>query len=172
MIYMKYFLFFCIGFITYQATEAQNTSENFTILGEVLKPETIDIAKLSGYTEVHLDSLRIYSHDMQPRGLMKNINGVLLKDILSAIPFNNENPKVLSEYYIECRATDGYIVLFSWNEIFNSETGRHVMIITNENGTNAGQLDDRIALVSPTDQATGRRYVKWLNRIIIHRQRT
>ncbi|HET7001661.1 MAG TPA: molybdopterin-binding protein [Puia sp.] len=168
---MKYFLF-CIGLFLYQEAGAQTTSESFTVTGEVLKAETIDMAKLSGYTQVHLDSLRIYTHDMQPKGLMKNIQGVLLKDILSAIPFNNENPKVLSEYYIECGATDNYIVLFSWNEIFNSETGKHVMIITGKNGTNAGQLDDRIALVSPTDQATGRRYVKWLNRIIIRRQKT
>ena len=168
---MKYFLFF-IGLLIFQLSEAQTTSDNFTVSGEVLKAETIDIAKLSGYTQVHLDSLRIYTHDMQPKGLMKNINGVLLKDILSAIPFNNENPKVLSEYFIECEATDGYIVLFSWNEIFNSETGKHVMIITSKNGTNADKLDDRIALVSPTDQATGRRYVKWLNRIIIRRQKT
>jgi hypothetical protein len=171
MTIMKYFLFF-IGLLIFQLSEAQTTSDNFTVSGEVLKAETIDIAKLSGYTQVHLDSLRIYTHDMQPKGLMKNINGVLLKDILSAIPFNNENPKVLSEYFIECEATDGYIVLFSWNEIFNSETGKHVMIITSKNGTNADKLDDRIALVSPTDQATGRRYVKWLNRIIIRRQKT
>ena len=169
---MKYFLFFCFGFLLSQTPEAQNTSESITVSGDVLKVETIDIAKLSGYTQVHQDSLRIYTHDMQPKGLMKNINGVLLKDILSAIPFNNENPKSLSEYYIECEATDGYKVLFSWNEIFNSETGKHVMIITNKNGTNASRLDDHIALISPTDQATGRRYVKWLNRIIIHRQRT
>jgi hypothetical protein len=169
---MKYFLFLCLGLLMFQPLEAPNTSENVTVSGELLKAETIDIAKLSGYAQVHLDSLRIYTHDMQPKGLMKNINGVLLKDILSAIPFNNENPKVLSEYFIECEATDGYIVLFSWNEIFNSETGKHVMIITSKNGTAAGQLEDRIALISPTDQATGRRYVKWLNRIIIRRQKT
>jgi hypothetical protein len=171
MITMKYFFFVCFGLLFFQISEAQNTSESFTVSGEVLKAETIDITKLTGYTKVHLDSLRIYTHDMQPKGLMKNIDGVLLKDILTAIPFNNENPKVLSEYFIECEATDGYIVLFSWNEIFNSETGKHVMIITGKNGTNAGQLDDRIALISPTDQATGRRYVKWLNRIIIRRQK-
>ena len=168
---MKYFFFVCFGLL-FQISKAQNPSESFTISGDVLKAETIDIAKLSTYVQVHLDSLRIYTHDMQPKGLMKDINGVLLKDILSAIPFNNENPKVLSEYYIECLATDGYIVLFSWNEIFNSETGRHVMIITNKNRTNANLLDDRIALITPTDQATGRRYVKWLNRIIIRRQKT
>ena len=172
MINMKYFFFVCFGLLFFQISEAQNTSESFTVSGEVLKAETIDITKLSGYTKIHLDSLRIYTHDMQPKGLMKNIDGVLLKDILTAIPFNNENPKVLSEYFIECEATDGYIVLFSWNEIFNSETGKHVMVVVSKNGTNASQLDDRIALVSPTDQATGRRYVKWLNRIIIRRQKT
>jgi len=63
-------------------------------------------------------------------------------------------------------------VLFSWNEIFNSETGKHVMIVTSKNGTNASQQDDRIALITPTDQSTGRRYVMWLNRIIIRRQKT
>ena len=169
---MRYFLFFCFGLLLCQCPLAQNTSESFTVSGEVLKAETINIAMLSGYTPVHLDSLRIYTHDMQPKGLMKNINGVLLKDILTAIPFNNENPKMLSEYYIECQATDGYKVIFSWNELFNSEAGNHVMIITSKSGTDASQLEDRIALVSPTDKATGRRYVKWLNRIIIHRQRT
>ena len=169
---MKYLLLFCLGFLLVETSVAQNTSESFTVSGEVLKPETIDRSKLSGYKTVHLDSLRIYSHDMQPKGLMKNIDGILLKEILSAIPLNNENPKVLSEYYIECEATDGYKVIFSWNEIFNSETGNHTMIITSKNGVNMNQLDDRIALITPTDQATGRRYVKWLNRIIIHRQRT
>src|ERR1700759_5843211 len=115
---MKYSLFFWFGLL-FQISEAQNPSESFTISGEVLKAETMDITNLSTYAQVHLDSLRIYTHDMHPKEMMKNINGVLLKDILSAIPFNNENPKVLSEYYIECEATDGYIVLFSWNEIFN-----------------------------------------------------
>jgi hypothetical protein len=169
---MKYFLFFCFGFLFLQVSEAQKTSESLSVSGEVLKEEIIDISKLSGYTAVHLDSFRIYTHDMQPKSLMKNINGVLLKDILSAIPFSNENPKVLSEYYIECQATEGYKVLFSWNELFNSETGKHVMIITGRNGSKITELDDHIALITPTDQATGRRYVKWLSKIIIHRQRT
>ncbi|HTB24039.1 MAG TPA: hypothetical protein VK711_01655, partial [Puia sp.] len=68
---MKYFLFFCFGFLFLQGSEAQKTSESITVSGEVQKEETIDIAKLSGYTVVHLDSLRIYAHDMQPKGLMK-----------------------------------------------------------------------------------------------------
>jgi hypothetical protein len=169
---MKYFIFCCFSLLFFRNTQAQQTSQSFTVSGEVLKEETIDIVKLNTFKKQHLDSLRIYSHDMQPKGLMKNINGVLLRDILSAIPLNNENPKVLSQYFIECEATDGYIVLFSWNEIFNSEAGNHVMIITDKNGTELSNLDDHIALISPTDRATGRRYVKWLNKIIIHRQKT
>jgi hypothetical protein len=88
---MKYLLFFSFAFLLSKNSFSQSVSESFVVSGEVLQAQAFDIAKLSSYTTVHLDSLRIYAHDMQPKGLLKNINGVLLKDILSAIPFNNEN---------------------------------------------------------------------------------
>jgi hypothetical protein len=158
-----------LSFIFLNIAAAQNQSYSFSIEGEVVKSVQIDSTLLRSYPFVYLDSIRIYSHDMQPRSLMRNVKGVLLKNILSAVTFNNENPKVLSEYYIECVATDGYKVVFSWNELFNSETGNHVMIITEKNGAPFSNQDDRIALVSPSDKATGRRYVKWLSKIIIQR---
>jgi hypothetical protein len=162
-------ILFLLGLLFINTSNGQKTTDYFTIEGEVIKSVQISETQLKSYPVVTLDSLRIYSHDMQPRTLMKNIQGVLLKDILTTVPFNNENPKVLSEYYIECLASDGYKVVFSWNEIFNSETGNHLMIITGKNGSGFETQDDRIALVSPTDKATGRRYIKWLSKIIIQR---
>jgi len=80
-----------------------------------------------------------------------------------------ETPKVLSEYYFVCIASDNYKVVFSWNEIFNSDTGKSVYIITAQDGKPATGLDNRIALVSPKDQMTGRRYVKGLQKIVVER---
>jgi hypothetical protein len=57
----------------------------------------------------------------------------------------------------------------SWNEIFNSNTGNSVYILTEQDGKPASALDNRIALVSPKDQMTGRRYVKSLQKIVIER---
>jgi len=76
---------------------------------------------------------------------------------------------VLSEYYFVCIASDNYKVVFSWNEIFNSDTGKSVYIITAQDGKPATGLDNRIALVSPKDQMTGRRYVKGLQKIVVER---
>ncbi|MEO7768070.1 MAG: molybdopterin-binding protein, partial [Ferruginibacter sp.] len=79
------------------------------------------------------------------------------------------NPKLLSEYYFVCIAADNYKVVFSWNEIFNNETGKHAIIITAHDGKNGTLMNDRIAIVSPSDDATGRRYVKGLQKIIVQR---
>ena len=80
-----------------------------------------------------------------------------------------ETPKVLSEYYFVCIASDNYKAVFSWNEIFNNDTGKSVYIITEQDGKPATALDNRIALVSPKDQMTGRRYVKGLQKIVVER---
>lgn len=150
-------------------TVAQKQSDSFSIEGEIVRSMQINTEQLKGYSVVTVDSIRVNGHDMQPKSLMKNVKGVLLKNILSTVSFNNENPKVLSEYYIECVATDGYKVVFSWNELFNTETGNHVMVITGDKRSDFMTQDDRIALISPTDRATGRRYVKWLSKVIIQR---
>ncbi|HEX6170363.1 MAG TPA: hypothetical protein VFZ33_11745 [Chitinophagaceae bacterium] len=73
---------------------------------------------------------------------------------------STENHKVLSGYYFVCIASDEYKVVFSWNEIFNSDVGKSVYIITGQDGNWAYVLDNRIALVSSKDHMTGRRYVK------------
>ena len=92
-----------------------------------------------------------------------------MKDILNKVEIDSETPKLLSEYYFVCIASDNYKVVFSWNEIFNSATGKSVYIITSQDGKPASQLDNRIALISPKDQITGRRYVKGLQKIVIRR---
>jgi hypothetical protein len=79
------------------------------------------------------------------------------------------SPKILSEFYMVCIASDNYKVVFSWNELFNTEVGKHVIIITGENGKTGMELGDRIALLSSADDATGRRFVKGLKKIIVER---
>ena len=97
------------------------------------------------------------------------MKAVLLKDILDKVELDSETPKVLSEYFLVCIASDNYKSVFSWNEIFNSPTGNSVYIITSVDGNPASTLDSRIALVSPKDQMTGRRYVKGLQKIVVER---
>lgn len=130
---------------------------------------TVTFEDLNIFKSHSMDSLRIYNHAGHYRSTLHRINGVALKDILAGIPLGEESAKVLSEYYIVCIAEDGYKVVFSWNELFNSPVGNSVMVVTQLNGSTTSKQDNGIVLLSPEDYATGRRYVKQLKSFKISR---
>lgn len=142
-------------------------NKTLTIDGAVAKPVTIKFDELKNYKTVTLDSLTIFNHKMERKSSLKKLKGVLLKNVLAKAEFSVNSPKVLSEFYIVCIADDGYKVVFSWNEIFNSPTGDHALILTEVDGLPTINQKEGIILVTPTDKATGRRYVKNLSKISI-----
>ena len=163
------FLFFIATNFSLIAQKPIPTTENFTIEGKVKKEMTFSIADLSSYKSYSVDSIVITNHLGERRSTLKNVKGVLLKDILDKIEIDSESPKALSEYYLVCIASDNYKVVFSWNEIFNNDLGKSIYILNGNDGKPASALDNRIALVSPTDKMTGRRYVKGLQKIVVER---
>lgn len=142
-------------------------SKTITIEGAIAKPLMVPFESLSSYASVSLDSLQILNHKQECKSTLKKIKGVLLKDVLAKADFIVNSPKVLSEFYVVCVADDGYKVVFSWNEIFNSPTGDHVLLLTAVNGASTISQKEGIILLAPTDKATGRRYVKNLSKISI-----
>lgn len=155
-----FFLFFSL------IVNAQ-VSKSISVTGDITKPITINFNDLKSYQKHSVDSLVIYNHKMDYKSTLKKISGVLLKDVLAKVEFKTDSPKLLSEFYLICIAADGYKVVFSWNEIFNSGNGDQAFIVTELNGSDVSQLKENIMLVTPTDKATGRRYVKNLSKILI-----
>jgi hypothetical protein len=169
---MRSILFLVLAFTVFSVSAQKEnipTTENFSIEGKVKKEMIFSLADLSSYKSYSVDSIVITNHLGERRSTLKNVKGVLLKDILGKVEIDAETPKVLSEYYFVCIASDNYKVVFSWNEIFNSDTGKSAYIIIAQDGKPATGLDNRIALVSPKDQMTGRRYVKGLQKIVVER---
>ena len=162
-------LFVTIVFSVSAQKENIPTTENFTIEGRVKKSMTVSLADLSSYKSYSIDSIVITNHLKERKTSLKKVKAVLIKDILDKVEIDAENHKVLSEYYLVCIASDNYKVVFSWNEIFNSNTGKSVYILTGHDEKPASSLDNRIALVSSKDHMTGRRYVKGLQKIVIER---
>lgn len=145
------------------------TTENFAIEGKVKKEMKVSLADLSSYKSYSIDSIVITNHLGERRSTLKNVKGVLLKDILGKIEIDSENPKMLSEFYFICIASDNYKVVFSWNEIFNNDLGKSIYILNGNDGKPASALDNRIALISQHDYTTGRRYVKGLQKIVVEK---
>lgn len=144
-------------------------TDSFIVSGAVKQSRSFSLSDFADLPVIGIDSIVITNHLKERRHPLNNVKGVLLKDVLGKIMIDQENVKLLSEYYIVCMASDNYKVVYSWNEIFNSEIGRHVLIITEQDGKKGAAMDGHIALISPTDDATGRRYVKGLQKIIIER---
>jgi hypothetical protein len=144
-------------------------TDEFIIEGKVKTPVAFSLNNVHDFSVVAIDSVIIYNHLQERKRAIKNIKGILLKDILAKVVFDAPGPKVLSEFFIVCIASDNYKVVFSWNELFNTDTGNHAIIITEENGKKGLEMDDRIALLCPADYATGRRFVKGLKKILIER---
>ncbi len=169
---MRSILVLVLAFTVFPASAQKEnipTTENFSIEGKVKKGLTVSLSDLSAYKSYSIDSIVITNHLGERKSSLKKVKAVLLKDILDKVEIDAETPKVLSEYYFVCIASDNYKVVFSWNEIFNSDEGKSVYVITGQDGKPANALDNRIALVSTKDQMTGRRYVKGLQKIIVER---
>lgn len=152
----------------YPQKEIKSTN-SFTIQGEINSPKTIKLSELSQWKSQTIGDVTITNHTGEKRGEAKQLKGVLLRDVLESIEIKSESPKQLSEFYFVCKATDGYKVVFSWNEIFNSKVGDAVFIITEKEGKPANQLPESVLLLSPQDYKTGRRHVKGLQMIEVKR---
>lgn len=167
---MRYWFLFFFVLLTAKLPAQQITStQSLSITGRVKAPIKISGNDLLSYTMVSIGDIAITNHMGEARGIAKSLKGVLLKDILAKIEIDAERPKVLSEYYFVCRASDGYTVVFSWNEIFNTATGDNVYIITEKEGKPWNDLPESLLMISTKDFKTGRRHVKALAEIEVSR---
>lgn len=158
------FLFACPFFCL-----AQSPSDQLIISGKVEKEQVFTIADLMRLPMQNIGDVLITNHLGEPRGTTKNMRGVLLKDVFAQISIQAESPKVLSEFYLVMIASDGYKVVFSWNELFNSPTGEKAYLVLEKEGKAGMEMPERILLICPSDYKTGRRYVKGLSRIVVAR---
>lgn len=144
-------------------------TSSFTISGEVKAPVTVQIDDLKKWTAVLIGDVAITNHLGEKKSEARGLKGILLKAVLSSVEINSESPKVLSEYYFICKANDGYAVVYSWNELFNTAVGDAVYIVTEKDGKPAAAMDDAIFMISPKDFKTGRRHVKSLTSVEVKR---
>lgn len=151
---------------TQRAIEATN---EFVIEGMIEKSIVVNIDSLKNYSPVRIDSVVITNHLGEKKSTLRNIAVIPLKYFLNKIEIETDRPKELSEFYFVFIASDGYKVVFSWNEIFNNKLGQEIYIIIEKDGKRIESLDDRISIISRSDLMSGRRYVKGLKKIVVKR---
>lgn len=168
---MKRILFTLLLFVPV-CVVAQTTytkTESFTVNGKVKSPVIITLADLKKLKAYNLGDVTITNHLGEVKSTAKNLSGVLLKDVLKDIALDTDQPKLFSEYYFVCRGADGYKVVYSWNELFNTPIGNSVYLVTEKNQETIQQMKESILMLSSQDERTGRRYLKNLEAIYVGR---
>jgi hypothetical protein len=168
---MKYTLLLaCCLFLTPLFSQSKIVpTEGITITGQVKKTLNIGIAELKQYPVQKIKPVQVTNHKGEVKGALKNLKGIPIIEILKNIEIDIDSPKLYSECYLIFEASDGYKVVYSWNELFNSDTGKNTFIVTQKDDKTLETMEERIMLITPKDYQTGRRYVKCLKQITVKR---
>ena len=141
-------------------------SDTLFVTGKVKQEKAIPISHFHLYKSVALGDINTSCSSKQ-REDSKEVKGILVKDLLDSVEFDYENRKMLNQFYFKFEAIDGYTVVYSFNEIYNTETGNHLYIVTEMNGKEIGEIDNRILLLTMNDIKSGNRNIKGLARIVV-----
>jgi hypothetical protein len=161
-------LLICCGSASFAQSTYGPQTKQFTIKGLVAKESVITMDSLNSYPLKEIGDIKVTDHTGAFKHADEKLKGVLLKDILNHSTWTIAGgPHMFSSLYFTCMGSDGYAVVYSWNELFNTPVGDQVYIILEKNGIKADNLKESLQMTSMTDFKTGRRYLHNLDRIIV-----
>ena len=139
------------------------------VVGRVRRPLVVSLDTLRRMeTETRRD-IPIYCGTGDPKGSIASCRGVLLENVIRMADVAKDADNDTKKMFIVASADDGYTVVFSWQEIFNTPVGGGVMILIERDGRPLGKAGGDLALISAEDFFTGSRYVKGLTTIELRR---
>jgi hypothetical protein len=144
-------------------------TDELRVFGLIDSTITVSFSKLCEEPKIDIGDFTITNHAGEFRKKYTQVKGISLLNVLEKIHILSPSPKELSEFYFVFKGSDGYAVVFSWNEIFNTDIGKSVFIVTEINAKNQTESPERVLLISTKDFKTGRRHVKGLYSIEVKR---
>lgn len=147
------------------AAPSKFITERITVSGAVTHPLVLDVAALRAFPPQQLAEVPLTRKSGDSAGKLEQLKGVLLRDILEKAAIVARDHNDVKKIAVIAIASDGYKVVFSWNEIFNSGAGDGMLVYFEKNGQPLADDEGRIALISARDIRTGPRHVKWLEAI-------
>jgi hypothetical protein len=137
--------------ISAQAQHTIETTRQFTVIGAVEQSVTISVADIRQHTPTALGEVVVKNHKGEEKKVARAVKGVLLTELLANVKIKVDKPKQYSELVVLLTASDGYKNVYSWNELFNTEVGKHVYVITEMDGKTIDDMPNAIIVVSAGD---------------------
>ncbi len=151
------------------ADASRFVTTRFTIEGAVENRLDLGIEDLNRFPPQQIGELPLVCQTGANLGKLEQLKGVLLRDILEKAVIKAPEHNDVKKMVVVASASDGYKVVFSWTELFNSPLGDGVIVFFEKDGQPLADDEGRIALISGKDIRTGPRHVKWLQSIEVRK---
>ncbi len=154
---------------------AQNTPRPATALvvegdvGHRLSLAVADLRRLPVRQIEDVRQIRVGGAPAPESGATRRYAGVLLRDVIAAAKPVEKERHDLRRSIVVATATDGYMTVFSWAELFLSPIGEGAMVVFERDGAPLAASEGPFAIVSLKDTQPGPRHVKWLERLELRR---
>ena len=140
-------------------------SQSLTINGSVAHTLVLRADDLRKYPPQQLEELPLVSATGSDKGKLTRVKGVRLRALLEYASILTRDADTVKKLAIIATATDGYKVVFSWSELFNTGVGDGVLVLFERDGKPLGEDEGLFALISAKDMRTGPRYVRSLQSV-------
>jgi DMSO/TMAO reductase YedYZ molybdopterin-dependent catalytic subunit len=144
------------------AAQPHVAATSVTVSGAVERPSTINVEDLRKRPEAQVVALQ---QPAREGGKASTVRGVRLRDLLDDAKIVSRDHNTVKKLVVIASATDGYKVVFSWSELFNSPLGEQVLVLFERDGKPLDAEEGPLALISGKDLRTGPRHVKWLQAV-------
>lgn len=98
-------------------------------------------------------------------GASSSVRGVRLRELLDEAKIVTRDHNTVKKLAVIASASDGYKVVFSWSELFNSPAGDSVLVLFERDGKPLPATEGPLALIAGKDLRNGPRHVKFLQAI-------
>ena len=160
---MRYILTL-IGFLFFFSNAYSQSNDTIKVTGLVKSDMIITKSYLQSMRSFDLNDVNTSCNPKQET-IVKSVRVVLLKDVLEKVAYKYVRSKELNEFYFMFEGADGYKAVFSFNEIYNTEVGNYLYLITEMDGKT--QYENSIMMLSLKDIKGGSRNIKNLVKIIV-----
>lgn len=155
--------------MAHDTERAANPSAMVRVHGSVTAPRNFDLAALQHLATQDSGPVDVICASGATMSTAGNYRGVLLTNVINAVGLDFQGHKDGRRMVIIVRATDGYAVTFSWNELFNTAIGPEVLVAWEKDGKPLEARDGQLLLISGKDIKTGPRHVRNLSDIEVLR---
>ena len=147
-------------------------SATLSLTGKLVDATTFSVEQLRQLPQTEIAELREVERHEGERDRSRKphrivYRGVLLRDVIDASGFKENQRHDFRRTLFVAKASDGYLGVFSWGELFNSDEGKQVLVIIDADGKPLPASEGPIALRSLSDLRPGPRHIRWLQEVSV-----